>query len=48
MARKRTSALVLMLAVFAAHGASAAENEKATSIVLVHAAFVETAVTPKP
>jgi pimeloyl-ACP methyl ester carboxylesterase len=30
-----------MLAMFAAHGASAAENEKASSIVLVHGAFVD-------
>ncbi len=34
-------ALVLMLALLASHGASAAENEKATSIVLVHGAFVD-------
>lgn len=33
--------LVLMLALLASHGASAAENEKATSIVLVHGAFVD-------
>ena len=30
-----------MLAMFAAHCASAAENEKAASIVLVHGAFVD-------
>ena len=34
-------ALVLMLALLASHGASAAANEKATSIVLVHGAFVD-------
>jgi pimeloyl-ACP methyl ester carboxylesterase len=41
MVRKCMAAVVVMLAIFVAHGASAAENEKATSIVLVHGAFVD-------
>jgi pimeloyl-ACP methyl ester carboxylesterase len=41
MVRKCMAAVVLMLAMLTAHGVSAAENEKATSIVLVHGAFVD-------